>query len=154
MATSVVAYKVTARPNSSLTQRETAVVVALIGLFSLSVAIGFSLAGAWLVLPFAGLEVLTVAGAFYYVTCHAGDYESITIEGDHLVVEKRSYNETSQKVFHRYWARVELFETPTGDQRLRLRSHGTEIEFGRFLNNEQQIALAQQLKRRVGVGYQ
>jgi uncharacterized membrane protein len=154
MTTSVVDYKITARPNCSLSGTETAVVVAFIGLISLSVAIGFSLAGAWLVFPFAGLELLVVAYAFYYINCHAGDYESITIDGDHLAVEKRSYKKTSRVMFHRYWARVDLIETPGGGQRLRLRSHGKEVEFGRYLNNEQCAVLVQQLRRRTGAIYQ
>lgn len=154
MAASVVDYEVTARPNSSLTARETGMVVAGIGLVSLIVALGFSMAGAWLVFPFAGLELLLVAGAFYYITCHAGDYESITIQGDHLAVEKRSHKNTSRIMFHRYWAQVELVAISGGEQRLRLRSHGKEVEFGRFMNHEQQQALAQQLKRRTGAVYQ
>jgi uncharacterized membrane protein len=96
--------------------------------------------------------LVAVAYAFYYINCHAADYESITIEGDQLAVEKRDYKNTSQIVFHRYWARVLLRDLPSGDQSLLLRSHGKEVEFGRhFMNNDQRLALAQQLKRRVGV---
>ena len=152
MASSVVDYRIIARPNCSLSRKGRIGVVALIASFSLAVAIGFSLIGAWLVLPFAGLELVAVAYAFYYINCHAADYESITIEGDQLAVEKRDYKNTSQIVFHRYWARVLLRQLPSGDQSLLLRSHGKEVEFGRhFMNNDQRLALAQQLKRRVGV---
>jgi uncharacterized membrane protein len=152
VASSVVDYRIIARPNCSLSPKGRIGVVALIASFSLAVAIGFSLIGAWLVLPFAGLELVAVAYAFYYINCHAADYESITIEGDQLAVEKRDYKNTSQIVFHRYWARVLLRDLPSGDQSLLLRSHGKEVEFGRhFMNNDQRLALAQQLKRRVGV---
>lgn len=152
MASSVVDYRIIARPNSSLSPRGRIAVVALLASFSLAVAIGFSLIGAWLVLPFAGLELLAVAYAFYYINCHAGDYESITIEGDRLEVEKHSYKNTSQIVFQCYWARVLLRDLPGGDKSLLLRSHGKEVEFGRhFMNNDQRLALAQQLKKRVGV---
>jgi uncharacterized membrane protein len=152
VASSVVDYRIIARPNCSLSPKGRIGVVALIASFSLAVAIGFSLIGAWLVLPFAGLELVAVAYAFYYINCHAADYESITIEGDQLAVEKRDYKNTSQIVFHRYWARVLLRRLPSGDQSLLLRSHGKEVEFGRhFMNNDQRLALAQQLKRRVGV---
>jgi len=152
VASSVVDYRIIARPNCSLSPKGRIGVVALIASFSLAVAIGFSLIGAWLVLPFAGLELVAVAYAFYYINCHAADYESITIEGDQLAVEKRDYKNTSQIVFHRYWARVLLRQLPSGDQSLLLRSHGKEVEFGRhFMNNDQRLALAQQLKRRVGV---
>lgn len=152
MATSVVDYQFIARPNCSLSPKGRVLVVAAAATLSLIVAIGFSLIGAWLVLPFAGLEVLAVAYAFYYINCHAEDYESITIEGDHLAVEKRNYKNTSQIVFHRYWAKVLLRDLPGGNQSLLLRSHGKEVEFGRdFMNNDQRLALAHQLKKRVGV---
>lgn len=144
-------YKIIARPNRSLSSRGMVKVVALIASFSLVVAFGFSLAGAWMVLPFAGLELLALAYAFYHINCHSDDYESITIDGDILAVEKRDYKNTSQIIFNRYWAKVMLRDLPGGDQSLLLRSHGKEVEFGRhFMNNDQRLALAQQLKKRVG----
>lgn len=127
-------------------------VVAIIATISLSIGIAFSLIGAWLILPFAGLEVLAVGYAFYYIHCHSGDYESITIEGDTVLIEKRNYKSTSRTEFNRYWARVLLRQLPCGDHTLWLRSHGREIEFGRhFMSNEQRLKLAEQLKKRVGL---
>lgn len=151
MASSSGDFQIIARPNRSLSSMGMVKVIAIIATFSLIVAIGFGLAGAWLVLPFAGLELLALAYAFYYINCHAGDYESITIDGDQLAVEKRHYKNTSQVVFNRYWARVLLRDLPSGEQSLLLRSHGKEVEFGRHLmSNDQRLAVAQQLKKRVG----
>ncbi len=153
MAASVVDYQVVAKPNCSLSSTGRIKAVALIAVIPSLVAIGFGLAGAWLVFPFAGLELLAVASAFYYINCHAGDYESITIDGDRLAIEKRNYKSTSQVVFHRYWARVVLRGAPGGEQRLWLRSHGREVEVGRYMNNEQRLALAHQLQSRTGAIY-
>ncbi len=144
-------FKIVARPNCSLSNRGRVLVGLSIATFSLAVAGGFSIAGAWLVLPFAGLELVALAYAFYYIGCHAGDYESITIDGDSLAIEKRVYKSISQVVFQRYWARVLLRDLPGGDQSLLLRSHGKEVEFGRrYMSNEQRVALAKQLKKHVG----
>lgn len=152
MESSAEGFCIVARPNCSLSARGMVRVVALIASFSLVVAIGFSLAGAWLVLPFAGLELLALGYAFYFVHCHAGDYESITIVGDSLAVEKRHYKNVSRTVFNRYWAQVLLQELPGGEWSLLLRSHGKEVEFGRyFMNNDQRLALAKELKKLVGV---
>lgn len=150
---SVVDYRVIARPNSSLTPSGRMGVVLALAVFSLTVAFGFVLAGAWLVFPFAGLELLAVAYAFYYIGCHASDYESITIDGDRLAIEQRSYKNVNQIVFHRYWARLVLRDTPAGEQRLWLRSHGKEVEVGHYMDNEQRLALAQQLQQRIGAIY-
>ncbi len=94
MASSVIAYRIIARPGCSLSPKGWIGVVALIALFSLVVAIGFSLVCAWQVLPFAGLVLVATSYAFYDINCHATDYESITIEGDQLAVEKRDYKNT------------------------------------------------------------
>ena len=152
MASPVADYKVIVRPNCSLSPRGMMYVVAIIATISLSIGIAFSLIGAWLILPFAGLEVLAVGYVFYYIHCHSGDYESITIEGDTVLIEKRNYKNTSRTEFNRYWARVLLRQLPCGDQTLWLRSHGREVEFGRhFMSNEQRLKLAEQLKKRVGL---
>lgn len=153
MAASIADYKFVARPNCSLPPQGMVKVVGALAILSLSVAFGFALAGAWLVFPFAGLELLAVAYAFYIVNCHAGDYESVTIDGDQLAIEKRNYKKTSRVVFHCYWVQVELCMSPSGEQRLWLRSHGKEVEIGRHMNNEERLALAQQLKRRTGAVY-
>lgn len=152
MASSVADYEVIVRPNCSLSPRGMLLVVIFIAIYSLLIGLGFALIGAWLVLPFAGLEVLAIAYAFYYVHCHSGDYESITIKDDTLCIEKHDYQHSSRIIFNRYWARVLLRKLPSGDQSLFLRSHGQEVEFGRrFMNSEQRLLLAEQLKKRVGV---
>ncbi len=145
-------FEVVARPNSSLSAKGRVYAVVIIAAISLAVALGFSLIGAWLVLPFAGIELLAIGYAFYYIHCHSQDYESIVIEGDQISVEKKSYKAVSKMVFNRYWAKVLLRLTPNGDQMLSLRSHGKEIDFGRsYMTNDQRLELAKQLKERVGV---
>lgn len=151
MAVSVTGYKVIARPRCALSPRGMAVVVAIIATCSLLVGFGFSLVGAWPVLPFAGLEVLAIAWAFYHIHRHAGDYESLTIEGDCLAIEKHDCNQDSRTEFNRYWTQVLLRQRPSGDHALLVRSHGREVEFGRrFLSDGQRQRLVGQLKKRVG----
>ncbi len=146
-------YSVTAKPNCSLTPRQKVWVFVAIAFLPLVVSIAFMIIGAWLVMPFTGLELLVLGSAFYVVHCHSGDYESITITGDNLAVEWRNYKKTGRIVFHRYWARIILRDAPGGEQRLWLRSHGKEVEFGRYLSNTERLILAGQLKRRIGSVY-
>jgi uncharacterized membrane protein len=42
---------------------------------TLAIGVGFAFFGAWLVLPFAGLEVLLLAGAFFAYARRAGKSE-------------------------------------------------------------------------------
>jgi uncharacterized membrane protein len=145
-------FKIIAKPNCSLSKMGMYIVVGVVAFFSLSIALVFSLMGAWLVLPFAGLELVLVAGAFYHVQCHANDFESITIVGDELALDKQSYKQTSRVVLNCSWAKVLLRKMPSGDHALLLRSHGKEHEFGRrLMHDEDKVALAQELKKHVGV---
>ena len=41
----------------------------------LAIGVSFAIAGAWLILPFAGLEVLMLGAAFVVHARHAGAYE-------------------------------------------------------------------------------
>lgn len=70
-----------------------------------------------------------------------------------LIVEKRSYKQTSQFVLNTYWAQVALSDAPNGDLQLYLRSHGKEVEVGNYMNNEQRAALAEQPQKRIGAIY-
>ena len=114
---------------------------------TLLVAMGVASAGAWYVLPFAGLEALAFGLAFYYVSLHYDDYESIAIEGDRLVLEKCARKQVQQISFQRYWVRLTLRDLNNGKSGLFVGSHGKEVEFGRgIINDEQRLALLSELK--------
>lgn len=83
-------YKAISKPNSSLSSSGKIRVVLLLTVIPCCIAVGFALLGAWLVLPFVGLEISALGFAFYHVNSHAEDYESISIDGDSLVVERRT----------------------------------------------------------------
>ena len=155
MAITDLGYKIIARHNNSLTPKASVkLLLALAGII-LVVGFGFARIGAWLVLPFAGLEILAFAYAFHYIYLHSGDFESITIESDNVVVEKRDYKEVTTTVFQRHWAQVSLREVASvsgviGKSGLFIRSHGKEVEFGKnFMNDEQRALLARELKQKL-----
>jgi uncharacterized membrane protein len=54
---------------------------------ALAIGAGFAAAGAWLVLPFAGLEALLLGAAFVLYARHAADYERIELGPGRLTVE-------------------------------------------------------------------
>lgn len=144
-------FKVTFKPNSALTADNKIKVVVLLATIPTLIGVGFSLIGAWLVLPFVGLEILALAIAFYYINNHEADYESISIDGDSLVVERCTAQQISQDVINPYWVKILQHKLPNGELHLYLQSHGKEIEVGRYLTREQRELLAKQLKQRVGM---
>jgi uncharacterized membrane protein len=155
MAITDLGYKIIARHNNSLAPKAGVKLLLALASMVLIVGIGFARIGAWLVLPFAGLEVLAFAYAFHYIYLHSGDFESITIGIDSVIVEKKDYKEVTTTVFQRHWAQVSLREVASvggvsGKSGLFIRSHGREIEFGKhFMNDEQRVLLARELKQKL-----
>ena len=139
-------FKRVARRNNSLSSTGRLIAFALIFVASVGIAAAFAIFGAWLILPFAGLEMLVLFFAFHYMERHAGDYELIEIDGDTVKVEWVSAGNRRGGVFNRHWAQV---VAGGGGGRLALRSHGRELEIGRYMNDEQRQDLARALKRRL-----
>ena len=139
-------FRQVARRNNSLSSTGRLVAFALIFIVSIGIAAAFATFGAWLILPFAGLEMLVLFFAFRYMERHAADYEQIEIDGDTVKVEWTSAGSLRRGAFNRHWAQV----VANGDgSRIALRSHGRELEIGRYLNDEQRLDLARALRRRL-----
>lgn len=141
-----------ARPNNSLSPK--GLVWLFIGIVAITmfVALGVALNGAWLVLPFTGFEILAFAYALHHVYLHYGDFESVSLVGDDVVIEKRSYKNSEKFTFQRYWAKVTLRNTLDGTNAIFIGSHGKEIEFGsRYIDKEQRIAIAKLLKQQLKI---
>lgn len=135
------------RPNRSLSPRGMALLLAAFALVLLGIGFAFALAGAWLVLPFAGLEIAIVAAALASVRRHADDYELIAVQGDDVIVERRTGSATASHRFQRYWARVVYHAAarPWDTSHVRIRSHGRSVEVGRYSTDAGREVLARTL---------
>ena len=106
----------------------------------LAIGAGFAVAGAWLILPFASLEVLLLGAAFVLYARHAADYERIELESGRLSVEVADGGRTlNYRMDH---ARVAMEEG-----RVVLRDAKEELEVGRTLGAEARAELAAELER-------
>jgi uncharacterized membrane protein len=132
--------------NCSISPRGLLCVLALVMFVSLGIAAGFALIGAWPILPFAGIEMLALAAAFYLNGLHAGDYERIALAEGRLRVETFEAGRIARHEFNPGWLRLD--ERRLGREvRLLLRSSGNEIEIGRHLDTERRASLAECLRR-------
>src|SRR5262249_36115485 len=135
---SAAGFTFTARRNDSLPPGGRFLVPGSLALVLLAISSGFALNGAWLVFPFAGLDVLVVFLAFRYLERRGGDCECLTLDGDRVVVEIRRGARLEKFEFNRHWVQVlHAGSSGTGRSRLALRSHGKEVEFGVHLDDEQ-----------------
>jgi len=139
-----------ARRNNSLSATGRALVLGSLVSISLAISLAFAFFGAWLVLPFAGLEMGVLCIAFRHVQRHAADFESLAIKGDRVLVERWERGKLSRCELDRYWAQVILERSAVpGHSVLALRSHGRQVEFGQHLTEEQRQAVAQTLKQQL-----
>jgi uncharacterized membrane protein len=117
-------------------------VFAVLSFLVLAIGAGFAAAGAWLVLPFAGLEVLLLGAAFMLYARHAADYEKIELEPGRVTVE----------VAHgRRIARYEMQGAGVfmEEGRLVLRGAKEELEIGRYLGAEARAEFAAELEHKL-----
>lgn len=146
-------YFLVARRNNSLTRSERQRVFCFICAVSFCIAVAFSAFGAWLVLPFAGLEMAVLYAAFRYIDRHAGDYERLEISGDVVRVETREGSQVRRQEMQRYWAQVVVSRDEAGHHcRVALRSHGRELEFGRHLTDDERMEVAREIRRHLRKG--
>jgi uncharacterized membrane protein len=135
------------QPTRSLSWPEVKRCLWLLSLIPACSGLFFLFLGAPLVLPFAGLEIALLWGAFYYVS-HTGRWrEVVRLEGEQLVIEKGRDRPLERHRFDTAWVRVDLEGAPYRwhPSRLLIRSHGRGVELGRFLTDGERELLAKSL---------
>jgi len=97
-----------------------------------------------LVLPFSGLEILALGAALYVCAWRGGMQEVISVNGDHITVEIGRQSPEQSEKFRRAWTQVILERSWNSwyPSRLLIRSHGRQIEIGRFLNEQERQGFA------------
>ena len=68
-------YSVVHRQHSSISPVALALAFGLLAAVAIGIGIGFAAVGAWLVLPFAGIEALALAIAYFAVARRMADYD-------------------------------------------------------------------------------
>jgi uncharacterized membrane protein len=144
--------RIIVRPNRSLTWRGNLMFLGLIAAISLAIASGFALLGFWIVLPFAGLELVALAVGLYAVGHRLSRCEVITVEGATVEVETGYRYPQERNRFLRSWVTVEREAQGRHHSRLLLRSHGKEIELGACLTEDEKGALERELRRLLQLG--
>ncbi len=150
MGGSAGAFVFHSRPRCSLTRAEERLLFTSLAALSLGLALGLAALGYWPVLPFAGVEVAFLGWALKTLRSREHDFETLTVDGDSVVLEWRSGRQTGRRTMNRQWVRVVCDCSARGRNcRLCLRSHGRETEVGLYLSDEARLQLAASLIRRL-----
>ena len=140
-------------PNRSADWRTVKLFLWVVSVFALSIGLFFASFGLWMVLPFAGLEVVALVGLMYWAALQCRRQQVIRF-GDHQIIVEKGY-ETPRET----WA-SDLFLTrlvidrPPGfgrPQRLYLRGKQQQLEIGEFLNDEDKKRLVAELRGVVNI---
>lgn len=137
------------RRNQSLSWRGNKLFIYFMAAVSLGIAGMFALHGLWLILPFAGLEILALALGLYMCSLRCRDQEVVTVSDDVVTVEKGRKNPSEAWQFERAWLKLELIKSPRQGHpsKLLIRSKGKETEIGRCLTNDERKSLSDSLAK-------
>lgn len=146
-ASAPVLYSAIIRPHRSAGIADTRTLLLLIAAVWLVVGTVFVIAGAWPVVPFLGLEIALLAGAFALNNKAASAEEAINLTAVALTVRRVDHwGKQTVFSFPPQWLQVNTDVGPRGP-RLELRSHGRSLFIGSFLLPEERMALASTLRR-------
>lgn len=139
-------------PNRSLSWRGNMRILYSLCAISVVIVGGMMLAGAWVVLPFVGLELGALALALYLTAWRCRQQEVLSLQGDNLVLEKGVYRRQARWEWPRRFTRVtlEIPRHPWTPPVLYLSHRDERVVLAPFLNGADAIKLVKTLE---GLGF-
>ncbi len=110
--------------------------------------------GAWMVLPYAGLEVLLLWYAFRIISRHDGDYERLRVADREFCFTRCECGRVEMLCGNTAWVRVVAFGRNGRNGRLGigLRYQGKTVSVGQLISDEQRLLLRRDLVRALKIG--
>ncbi len=134
----------TLRRNCVLSPAQLGACFVCVSAVSLGIAAAFALNGAWMVVPFALIEVSALGLAFVCYARHAGDYERIEAEPGRLRIEASHGSNLRVAEVSPSWVRVEY--RGRSSEPIVLVAGRQQIVVGRFVPDHRKPALVEQLR--------
>jgi uncharacterized membrane protein len=136
-------------PNRSATWGQTKSLLLLMALVVIGIAIVWSLVGAWLILPFAGLEVGLLALFMYKGSYASYQQQVITLDDKQIKVEMGvhypKYNASLTR--SRTYLAITEAETEYELIQLCLQDDTQQIPIGQFLNQQERLLAREALQK-------
>ncbi len=135
--------------NYSMSWRENKIVIASLAIVSFGIAGAFAMQGLWVILPFAGLEIILLTVILYWCGLRATRCEVISIDENYVTIEVGRRKMRQLHRFQTAWTSVELYvpAMPNRQSRLVMRSKGKELEVGSCLTNQERESLAKSIRK-------
>ena len=135
-------------PNRSADWQTNRRLLIVVTLLSAVIAGAFAAIGAWVILPFAGLEMLALGTALYWVNWHQYYRQVLWFEGSELRIEKGYYHPRDRWDWQLGNTSIHVNEPSDADRPLAiyLAQGGQRIPIGEFLNANDCQTLLRSLK--------
>ena len=123
--------------------------ITIVSSITITIGIYFTLQGAWMILPFAGIEVVALTGVFFYWYKNNNKMEVLKFNREQLILEQGVTNPEQVQKFERFWLKAELPHHT--DQwyitRVILHYRDDSIEIGKFLNADDKKLLVKHIRQ-------
>lgn len=125
--------------------------VMLVGIGVFLVALRFVLLGAWIILPFAILEIVLLGAGFWLFERASRYRETVKISRQTLQITQESVNRQQTWKFNPHWVKVTLSLDPNNwyPSRLYIGAHGEQVEIGACLTDQEREELSKVLKKSI-----
>jgi len=139
---------ITLSPNQSASWKETKTIIIIMVVLVMVIAVGWTLSGAWVILPFAGLEVGLFAYFMYRVCKQGFAQQIITISENFVLIESGIQRREVARTYNRDLLSFEVTETERDwhlpDIIVCLENY--RLSIGEFLNQDDRMLLKDALK--------
>lgn len=135
-------------PNRSADWQANRQLIIVVTLVSAVIAGGFASIGAWVILPFAGVEIIALGSALYWVNWHQYYRQVLWFEGSELRIEKGFYRPRDCWRWQRQETAIHVTEPLVAGNPLTIHlARGTlRVPVGEFLNADDCQTLLRTLK--------
>ena len=146
--------KIVMCPNMSGQWQTTKLFLWLISGLALFIATAFALFGLWVILPFAGIEIIALVSLVYWVAHQCRRKQVITLEDNRILVETGYTLPKTSWESELFFTRLFIDKPPYRNgkpSKLFLRGKQHQLEIGEFLNEEDKQKLITELRGVVSV---
>ena len=139
-------YLITLSPNSSLTGIYRIIFLVSISFICVGIATVFYFFGAYLILPFAGIEIAILLIAFYLSFKWSSRKELIYISQEVVKIEKGIHKAEYLWEEFRTFTSFQIEKDANKSLRLSFRSKGDDVIVGNFLNEDDKNILINEIR--------
>lgn len=134
-------------PNRSMTWETNKKILLVMFIVAMIIGLSFAYIGAWLVLPFAGLEIMLLGAGMYYVCWKLNFKQTISMQAESLILQQGVYFPKEQ--WHWQKSATSLIKQPSryrmSPPALFLKHLNQTVEIGAFLNRSEKATLREYL---------